>query len=100
MAVSLVDHSEWNLMAAIQRYLKLDFEHRALPGLKAKYNGPKSTKSSGKAAGKKKKAAMSPEDKAKSRHRNQKNKGKPAPGKGAKNHNNDGFSPLMKKKDD
>jgi ATP-dependent RNA helicase SrmB len=98
MAVSLVDHSEWNLMAAIQRYLKLDFEHRALPGLKAKYNGPKATKSSGKAAGKKKKANMTPEEKTKSRHRNQKNKGKST--KNAKRPDNDGFSPLMKKKDD
>ncbi len=100
MAVSLVDHSEWNLMAGIQRYLKLDFEQRALPGLKARYNGPKATKSSGKAAGSKKKRNMTAEDKAKSRHRNQKNKGKAYASKSkSKQPANDGLTPLMKKKD-
>jgi ATP-dependent RNA helicase SrmB len=100
-AVSLVSHSEWNLMAAITRYLNLDFEKRTLPGLKAKYNGPKATKSSGKATGSKKKQPATAADKNKSRHRNQKNKGKPrANGGGKKNVDNDGFAPLMKKKND
>jgi ATP-dependent RNA helicase SrmB len=98
-AVSLVGHAEWNLMASIQRYLKLEFETRSLPGLKARYNGPKATKSSGKAASSKKKRSKSPEDKNKSRQRNQKNRGKPA-GKTAKKPDNDGFAPLMKKKHD
>ncbi|MDX1735336.1 MAG: hypothetical protein R3228_13270, partial [Halioglobus sp.] len=40
---------------SIQRYLGLEFERRALQGLKARYNGPKKQKSSGKAAGPKKK---------------------------------------------
>lgn len=101
MAVSLVDHTEWNLSAAIQRYLKLDFEKRAIPGLKARYSGPKATKSSGKAAGKKgKKRGTSAEDKAKSRHRNQKNKGKPYTSKSKDKPENDGFAPLKKKKHD
>ena len=88
-------------MAAITRYLNLDFEKRTLPGLKAKYNGPKATKSSGKAAGSKKKQPATAADKNKSRHRNQKSKGKPrANGSGKKNADNDGFAPLMKKKND
>jgi superfamily II DNA/RNA helicase len=100
LAVSLVDHSEWNLMAAIQRYLKLEFERRSLPGLKARYNGPKATKSSGKAAGSKKKRNKTAGDKSKSRHRNQKNRGKPSTRSKGKPAENDGFTPLMKKKND
>jgi len=95
LAVSLVNASEWNLMVSIQRYLKLEFEQRALPGLKARYNGPKKTKGSGKAAGSKKKRSKTPADKAKSRARNQKSKGKPGAGKSV---SSDGFAPLMKKK--
>jgi ATP-dependent RNA helicase SrmB len=101
IAVSLVDHSEWNLMASIQRYLKLDVEKRALPGLKAKYSGPKAIKSSGKAAGSKKKRSKTPEEKRKSRHRHQQDRGKPGPVKGKKPPCvNDGFAPVMKKKKD
>ncbi|RLQ21985.1 DEAD/DEAH box helicase [Seongchinamella sediminis] len=95
LAISLVSGSEWNLMVSIQRYLKLEFEPRALPGLKARYSGPKKTKASGKAAGSKKKRSKSPADKAKSRARNQKSKGKPRAGKAV---SSDGFAPLMKKK--
>ena len=42
-------------MSSIQRYLKQEFEKRVLPGLKGNYHGPKKVKSSGKAAGTKKK---------------------------------------------
>ena len=42
-------------MISIQRYLDVQFEKRSVPGLKARYNGPKKQKSSGKAAGPKKK---------------------------------------------
>ena len=94
LAVSLVTASEWNLMVSIQRYLKLEFEVRSVPGLKARYNGPKKMKSSGKAAGKKKKRNKSPTDKSRTRARNHKNQGKPA----GKSSTNDGFAPLMKKK--
>ncbi|MDX1735869.1 MAG: DEAD/DEAH box helicase, partial [Halioglobus sp.] len=59
LAVSLVHAPEWNLMISIQRYLGLEFERRALQGLKARYNGPKKQKSSGKAAGPKKKKGRS-----------------------------------------
>ncbi len=94
LAISLVDASQWNLMISIQRYLKAHFEPRALPGLKARYSGPKKQKSSGKAAGSKKK---SPADKAKQRERVKKNKGKPTRGPKQGNGGNDGTAPLMKK---
>ncbi len=98
LAISLVDASQWNLMASIQRYLKMAFEPRTLPGLKARYSGPKKVKSSGKAAGGKKKTAGG--SKPKQRERDRKNKGKPrkaAPGNGATG-TNDGTGPLLKKK--
>jgi ATP-dependent RNA helicase SrmB len=99
LAVSLACATEWNLMVSIERYLALRFERRTLPGLKAKYNGPKKLKSSGKAAGSKKKTQKSTADKKKTRARNQKNVGK----RRAKSTTepaeaNDGFAPLKKKK--
>lgn len=97
LAVSLVASTEWNLIAGIERYLKLSIERRTVPGLKAKFTGPKKVKSSGKAAGtKKKKRNTASADKSKSRKRNQKNQGKPK-SSGAKV-TNDGFAPLTKKK--
>ena len=101
VALSLVTASDWNLMISIERYLKLDFERRSLPGLKARYSGPKKLKASGKAAGGKKKKSTPAKTRAKSksRQRNKKNTGKPEaktarPAVPA----NDGFAPLMKKK--
>jgi hypothetical protein len=82
-------------MVSIQRYLNLEFEKRSLPGLKARYSGPKKTKGSGKSAGTKKKRSKSTADKSKTRARNQKSKGKPSSGKTV---SSDGFAPLMKKK--
>jgi ATP-dependent RNA helicase SrmB len=98
LAVSLVSAIEWNQMISIERYLKLDFERRTIAGLKAKYNGPKKQKASGKAAGSKKKSHKSTTDKKKTRQRHQKNVGK----RGTKSTDkaqqaNDGFAPLMKK---
>jgi hypothetical protein len=94
-----VTASDWNLMISIERYLKLSFERRSVPGLKARYNGPKKQKASGKAAGgKKKKGPKSAEAKSKSRKRNQKNIGKPAAKPQRAAATNDGFAPLMKKK--
>jgi superfamily II DNA/RNA helicase len=94
-AVSLIDASQWNLMISIQRYLKLEFENRSLPGLKARFQGPRRQKSSGKAAGSKKKRDKNKADKSKTRKRNQKNVGKR---RQATPVENDGFAPLMKKK--
>ena len=93
LAVSLVQSTEWNLMISIQRYLKLDFERRTLPGLRARYSGPKHTKSSGKAVGRKKRNATREGAKRKTRQRQQKDRGKrrkPAVD------GNDGFAPLTK----
>ncbi len=99
LAVSLAGATEWNLMISIERYLALRFERRTLPGLKAKYNGPKKVKSSGKAAGSKKKTPKSNAGKQKTRSRNQKNIGKRRAKTAAESAvKNDGFAPLMKKK--
>ncbi|EPJ46327.1 MAG: ATP-dependent DEAD/DEAH box helicase [Osedax symbiont Rs1] len=54
-AISLIDPTEWNLMASIERYLKTKFEKRQIQGLEGSYTGPKKLKSSGKATGSKKK---------------------------------------------
>jgi len=53
-AITLVSSNEWNPMSSIERYLKLRFEHRKVPGLQARYRGPVKVKKSGKAAGSKK----------------------------------------------
>ena len=53
-AITLVSSNEWNQMSSIERYLKLRFEHRKVPGLQASYRGPVKVKKSGKAAGSKK----------------------------------------------
>ena len=57
LAVSLIAHTEWNLMSSVERYLKQHFERRVIKGLKGHYQGPKAVKASGKAAGTKKKKA-------------------------------------------
>jgi ATP-dependent RNA helicase SrmB len=99
LALSLVTASDWNLMVSIERYLKLSFERRTLAGLKARYNGPKKQKSSGKATGNKKKRSKSAPDKSKTRQRNQKSRGKPRAKEAGKPPTaNDGFAPLLKKK--
>ncbi len=53
-AISLVTAKEWNLMASVERYLKLNFEHRIVKGLESVFKGPKKVKASGKAVGSKK----------------------------------------------
>lgn len=81
-AVSLVTPFDWNLMSSIERYLKVTFEKISLPGLVAEYEGPKKVKSSGKAAGTKKKKTDASSDKRKTdvkvkvRERDKKNIGK------------------------
>ncbi|NOX27248.1 MAG: DEAD/DEAH box helicase [Gammaproteobacteria bacterium] len=78
LAISLINHNEWNVMNGIERYLKQTFERRRIKELKGTYTGPKKTKASGKAVGAKKKKTK---DKAKlksaQRHRNKKQIGKP-----------------------
>ena len=47
--------NDWNLTNGIERYLNLNFEIISIPGLVGHYKGPDKLKSSGKAAGTKKK---------------------------------------------
>jgi superfamily II DNA/RNA helicase len=77
LAVSLIDHHEWNQMAGIERYLEQKFERRRIKALEGNYKGPKKVKASGKAAGpKKSKVKNKASDKAAQRHRNRKQIGK------------------------
>lgn len=114
-AVSFIAAPDWNLMSSIERYLQVAFERITLPGLVAEYEGPKKVKSSGKAAGTKKKKTDSASDKRKAdaktnapkvkvRDRDKKNVGKRrAPSdksEVAKPVNNapiDGFAPMKRK---
>ncbi len=57
LAISLIDHTEWNLKATIERYLNTELEVRKIKSLIGKYKGPKKLKSNGKPVGKKKKDA-------------------------------------------
>jgi superfamily II DNA/RNA helicase len=96
-AISLVAAPEWNLMISIERYLKLSFERRSLPGLKAKYSGPKHQKSSGKAVGSRKKSSEKG-GKARSRAaapRKPPAKRRPSSPPAA---SEDGFAPLTRKR--
>ncbi|MDF1764628.1 MAG: helicase-related protein, partial [Oleibacter sp.] len=55
LAISLIAPNEWNLKAAIERYIQQNMEERTIKELKGTYSGPKKLKASGKAAGPKKK---------------------------------------------
>ncbi|MCY0964088.1 DEAD/DEAH box helicase [Parathalassolituus penaei] len=55
LAISLIMPYEWNLKASIERTLQMMMQPRQIDGLVAAYKGPKKLKSSGKAAGTKKK---------------------------------------------
>ncbi|WP_430460454.1 DEAD/DEAH box helicase [Thalassolituus sp. LLYu03] len=55
LAISLISPNEWNLKAAIERYLNIQMDERTIAELKGAYRGPKKVKASGKAAGTKKK---------------------------------------------
>lgn len=105
LAISFVTSREWNLMAGIERYLKVHFERRTVKGLEGKFKGPSKLKSSGKAAStRKREKPKGPEktaSKSKQRLRDRKNIGKRrAPSanaeKGAENRLGDGFAPLKK----
>lgn len=102
-AISLISPQEWNLMSGIERYLGLQFEHRSIKELKAKFKGPnkkKSLKKSDKKSvwGKANNSTSAP--KSKQRHRDKKNIGKrrkPSEKKSTEQPN-DGLAPLTKKK--
>ena len=98
LAISLICHTDWNLMSSIERYLKQRFERRVVKGLKGSYQGPKNLKASGKAAGTKKKKL----DKKKGVEKKAKPAGKRP--NGAKREapspvvSQDGLAPLKRKK--
>ena len=105
LAICLIQQNEWNLMASIQRYLKIKFEQRVLPGLAGHYKGPERLKSNGKSVGKKRPKSSrddkSNKAKPKKRARDQKDLGKRraplrAPSGGASL--GDGSMPFGKKK--
>jgi superfamily II DNA/RNA helicase len=107
LAICLIDHNEWNLMAGIERYLRLEFERRTLKGVEGSYRGPKKVKASGKAAGSKKKKVdkkLAGKSGSKVRERDRKQVGKRrdgADGRGkatATPSLGDGSLPLMKRK--
>ena len=77
--IALVKHTEWNLMAGIERFLQQQFIHRTIKELAGSYQGPKKTKTSGKATGSKDKnepAKKVEVKKVKIRDRDKKNVGK------------------------
>lgn len=97
-AISLISPYEWNLKAAIERYLNVQMESRQITGLVANYKGPKKVKASGKAASSKKKpkvrvngkkVAVKPKSKS-SRPRKAPSSGTLMDGQG--------FSPIRRKK--
>ena len=79
LAITLVTNKDWDLMVRFERELGIRFEKRKVPGLEAKFKGPKKVKTSGKKAGTKKRDKISDSDeksKTKKRHRDTKNIGK------------------------
>lgn len=77
LAITLAMHFEWNLMASIARYLKLDnIERRVIEEVVAHYQGPEKVKASGKAAGTRKKKDKKIADKAKAKAASKKAKAK------------------------
>ena len=55
-AVAFINASEWNPMVSIENFLHTKFERLDISGLEGAYRGPEKLKTSGKAAGKDKKA--------------------------------------------
>ncbi len=78
LAITLVKHTEWNLMSGIERFLKQKFTHRSIKELQGSYKGPKKLKGSGKSVGSKAKVEPKKKvaEKIKVRHRDVKNVGK------------------------
>lgn len=76
LAIALVGPKEWNLMESIERYLALEFQTRAIPGLKANFSGPTKRKGPSKGKGKPKPVAVAAKPKEKVRERERKNIGK------------------------
>ena len=62
-AISFIDHTEWNLKAAIERYLQVEMALITNKAIAGKYKGPKKVKSNGKAVGSKTKKKKSGDSK-------------------------------------
>lgn len=81
-AISFVTKADWNLTNGIERYTGMKFEPMTIPGLLGEFKGPEKVKSSGKAAGYKKKVdgdskkSDDKKPKQKVRERDKKNLGK------------------------
>lgn len=98
LAISLVDHTEWNLMSSIERYLRQRFEKRNIKELKGRYQGPKNLKASGKAAGVKKKKVEKKSDKKSSAKPTARRKPGARPKAPSLGISNDGNAPLVRRK--
>ncbi|GGJ89412.1 helicase [Pseudomonas matsuisoli] len=95
LAISLICHTDWNLMSSIERYLKQRFERRTIKELKGSYQGPKKLKASGKAAGVKKKKGDKPATATKT---TTKPRRKPAAKPASSLVSDDGLAPLKRRK--
>jgi superfamily II DNA/RNA helicase len=103
LAISLISAPEWNLMASIERYLRISFERRHIAQMAGSYKGPKKLKASGKAAGPRNKGKGAGRNtvKSKQRARDKKNKGKrrgAAATAGASSNDGSGYASLKKKR--
>ncbi len=75
LAISLIAPQEWNLMSSIERYLSVQFEHRTIQGMEARFQGP-TKKPAKKSAKKIVKPKVKVVPKAEQRHSFKKNIGK------------------------
>ena len=99
LAISLIGPREWNLKAAIERYIQQEMEPRTIQSLKAKYTGPKKLKASGKAAGPKKKKGKDLKKALGKKGASLKKKSGPRPSKPASSlMDKEGFAPIKRKK--
>jgi len=78
LAIALINATEWNQLAGIERYLKQRLQRRLIKELEGNFKGPKKLKASGKAVGhkSKKETQKTEPKKVKNRLRDQKNIGK------------------------
>ena len=101
LAISLISPLEWNLKAAIERYIQQEMEPRTIKELKGAYTGPKKVKASGKAAGPKKKKTKDGKKTGAKKAPSAKKKLGPRPSRPKATGtlmDNEGFAPVKRKK--
>jgi superfamily II DNA/RNA helicase len=101
LAISLISPREWNLKAAIERYIQQEMEPRTIKELKGNYTGPKKVKASGKAAGPKKKKTKDNKKVGAKKAPSAKKKLGPRPSRPKSTGtlmDNEGFAPVKRKK--